>query len=338
MTIASEIQRLQAAKADLKASIEDKGVTVPSVATLDAYSMYVDQISSGGDGSTWTRPSDWLTLPTLTDSDEKVVGLHAIFPESNFCSLKCTGDYTVDWGDGTVENYASGVQAYHQYDYATYDVANATLCSRGYKQAIVTITPQSGRALSAVYLHCKPNQSGLNTPQSGFLDVAIAGADIWDLTIGVQNSGSSMQVVTVHNIEQVKLYSNSITNLSRLFYGCNRLQSVSVFNTSAVTNMSNMFYGCNAIISIPITSASGVTSSTYQSNMYNSCTSLRSISTIGFKYSFSVSGSMLGPTALNTLYTGLATVTGQTITVTNNWGTASDNPAIATAKGWTVTG
>lgn len=25
-------------------------------------------------------------------------------------------------------------------------------------------------------------------------------------------------------------------------------------------------------------------------------------------------------------------------TVTSNWGTASDNPAIATAKGWTVTG
>ena len=29
---------------------------------------------------------------------------------------------------------------------------------------------------------------------------------------------------------------------------------------------------------------------------------------------------------------------GETITVTGNWGTATDNPTIATAKGWSVTG
>jgi hypothetical protein len=46
----------------------------------------------------------------------------------------------------------------------------------------------------------------------------------------------------------------------------------------------------------------------------------------------------LGPDELNEIYTNLATVTGQTITVTGNYGTSSDNPAIATAKGWTVTG
>ena len=43
-------------------------------------------------------------------------------------------------------------------------------------------------------------------------------------------------------------------------------------------------------------------------------------------------------TELNAMYTALPTVTGQTVTVTGNYGTASDNPAIATAKGWTVTG
>jgi hypothetical protein len=45
----------------------------------------------------------------------------------------------------------------------------------------------------------------------------------------------------------------------------------------------------------------------------------------------------MGPTALNNLYTSLQTAA-RTITVTGNWGTASDNPSIATAKGWTVTG
>lgn len=49
MTIASEITRLQGAKADLKTSIEAKGVTVPSSATIDTYSGYVDQIQQGGE-------------------------------------------------------------------------------------------------------------------------------------------------------------------------------------------------------------------------------------------------------------------------------------------------
>ena len=47
MSIASEISRLQTAKANLKTSIENKGVTVPSNATLDSYSSYVDGISQG---------------------------------------------------------------------------------------------------------------------------------------------------------------------------------------------------------------------------------------------------------------------------------------------------
>ena len=46
-TIASEIERLQTAKADLKTAIENKGVAVESSATLDVYDDYVDDISTG---------------------------------------------------------------------------------------------------------------------------------------------------------------------------------------------------------------------------------------------------------------------------------------------------
>lgn len=48
MSIASEISRLQTAKANLKTSIEGKGVTVPSSAKLDDYADYVDAIQQGG--------------------------------------------------------------------------------------------------------------------------------------------------------------------------------------------------------------------------------------------------------------------------------------------------
>lgn len=48
MSIASEISRLQTAKADLKTAIEGKGVTVPASAKLDAYPALVESIQAGG--------------------------------------------------------------------------------------------------------------------------------------------------------------------------------------------------------------------------------------------------------------------------------------------------
>lgn len=50
MSIASEITRLQTAKADLKTAIEGKGVSVPSSAKLDAYPALVESIQQGGGG------------------------------------------------------------------------------------------------------------------------------------------------------------------------------------------------------------------------------------------------------------------------------------------------
>ena len=45
-----------------------------------------------------------------------------------------TGDCTVDWGDGTVENFASNANAEHVYDYD--DLPDSTICERN-KQAII---------------------------------------------------------------------------------------------------------------------------------------------------------------------------------------------------------
>ena len=50
MSIATEITRLQNAKASIKTSIENKGVTVPSSTKLDGYSALIDSIQTGGGG------------------------------------------------------------------------------------------------------------------------------------------------------------------------------------------------------------------------------------------------------------------------------------------------
>lgn len=48
MTVAAQITRLQTAKANLKTSIEAKGVTVPSATLISGYASLVDQIQGGG--------------------------------------------------------------------------------------------------------------------------------------------------------------------------------------------------------------------------------------------------------------------------------------------------
>jgi len=57
MSIASEIIRLQNAKTSIKTAIENKGVTVSSSATLDAYDDYIDSIPTGGGGGI-----DWSVI------------------------------------------------------------------------------------------------------------------------------------------------------------------------------------------------------------------------------------------------------------------------------------
>lgn len=72
MSIASEITRLQGAKASIKSAIEAKGVTVPSNALLDSFATYIAQISGGSTGlvyetGTYT-PAEDIARPEISFS------------------------------------------------------------------------------------------------------------------------------------------------------------------------------------------------------------------------------------------------------------------------------
>ena len=145
--------------------------------------------------------------------------------------------------------------------------------------------------------------------------------------------------VNCYSLQTVPLFNTAaVTNMSYTFYNCYSLQTVPLFNTAAVTNISGMFYNCYSLQAVPSLNVSAVTSSSNFSSMFSGCRSLIRIQASRFNYTFSVASCKLSATALNEIYTNLPTVTGQTITVTGNWGTATDTPSIATAKGWTVTG
>ena len=181
----------------------------------------------------------------------------------------------------------------------------------------------------------------------------------------------SQMFYTCYSLQSVPLFNTaSVTNMSSMFYQCFSLQSVPLFNTASVTSMYLMFYQCSLLQTVPAFNTSAVvgsTSSTGFASMFNGCRSFRSIPAMnlssgitasaaynslfnacpsitriaanpGPKYTFTVTNLQLSATALDEIYTNLPSVSAQTITVTGNYGTASDTPSIATAKGWTVTG
>ena len=89
------------------------------------------------------RPSDWLPLPEVFAGEQKIIALFAVFDHtSNFVACTISGAYTVDLGDGTVQNFAAGATAERNYSYSAINAS--TLSALGYRQAIITITPQAG--------------------------------------------------------------------------------------------------------------------------------------------------------------------------------------------------
>jgi surface protein len=247
----------------------------------------------------WTRPADWLTMPTLTSADEEIAILHAVWNnDSNYAAFQCTtsaGDYDVDWGDGTTTSHASNTTAEHQYDYATYDTGNATLSTRGYKQAIIRITPATGTlaTFSSNFRYTGQNQAY----STGFLDVllsmpsATSGQSILFQSTSVSNrymervhilnSGGITSALNMFQsclaLQSVPLFdTSSVTTMSTIFANCNSLQSVPLFNTSSVTTMVSMFSGCTLLQSVPLFDTSSVTN---MGAMFLNCNSLQEIPT-----------------------------------------------------------
>lgn len=247
-------------------------------------------ISGGSTPSTdWVRPSDWLAMPTI--GTQEFIGLLAITDdESNHIALTCAGAYTVDWGDGTSQNVASGVKAEKSYTYSS--ISNSTISTRGYKQVLVRVTPQAGQNLTAVNLQ-QQNAILAKAHTVGWLEIAIKGSNITSIVLGgttvymymCENVDIySMGSITVlqqlfynfYSLQKFSLPSNisSVTDMFRFFSGCRTLKKIPLFDTSSCTTFSNFLFECISLQEVPLfNTANGVTFT----NMMQYCYSLRTI-------------------------------------------------------------
>ena len=249
------------------------GTHSPRTATAGVVSMVEQfrsqQAAQWGSQQPWSRFADWLALPTVTDADQKLVGLKAVTNDgSNYLALSATtstGTYHVDWGDGNTSDVSSGSTASHWYDYSA--IGAGTLSARGYKQVIVVVTANTGN-LTGVNLNVAYSRTGIGVYETGWLDLAVAGTYLTSLTIS-----ASSQYVRMGMLEQVRLYANAITSGNYMFNLCGALQSVSL-NTASFTSMNYMFQSCPSLQSVPLFNTAAVTS---MQNTFNNCPSLASV-------------------------------------------------------------
>ena len=136
------------------------------------------------------------------------------------------------------------------------------------------------------------------------------------------------------------LTTNVSTAGNSMFVNCQVIRKIRMTSTVAMTNVANMFQNCFALENVTGLDFSNVSSAVNLSVLLTGCYRLaefRFLAGKGPKFSWTLFG-QVDAAGLNDIYTQLPVTSGQTITVTQVAGTLADDPTIATAKGWTVTG
>ena len=97
----------------------------------------------------------------------------------------------------------------------------------------------------------------------------------WNYTDGSYMFAWNKGLLDIKGIDSIKTSPHSpLTNCNHMFYQCESLRSIPLFDTFNVTDMGNMFYGCKKLKTIPKLDTSNVTN---MDGMFENCTSLTTI-------------------------------------------------------------
>ena len=200
--------------------------------------------------SAWTRNSNWIAMPNITDTDEKIAILTAVFNnDANKVSFVCQGAYTVDWGDGTTENFSSNAQATHTYNYTDADLNNS---HPDYKQALIVITPQSGQNLTAVNFYQRPAGLTANGYSQNWLDVVMSVPNATSLTWGSTFSTSaSTRFLLLEHINIIKVGNSNRINSNNLFAYMTNLRRLDLGAGISFMAFTSMFANCRNLTEFP---------------------------------------------------------------------------------------
>jgi hypothetical protein len=154
-----------------------------------------------------------------------------------------------DWGETVIEP----VTIEHRYDHDA--IPASTQCSRGYRQVIVTLTPQPGSDLTLLDL--SPRHSSISQPEDAScpwlelrlsLPAAAAGESLVLCRSG--EDGSDNQLGSVERIEI--LDAGGATSFDRLLHHAGSLQLFQLHNAPALQQIEEMFIHCSSLTAVEL--------------------------------------------------------------------------------------
>lgn len=168
MSIASEITRLQNAKADIKSAIEDAGVTVPSDASIDTYYDYINQIEIGGGGGPDFDTSAKVQNQYISSASGSSYSTYQV-TMSNGPEFKIKWARIYNLSDGTYTELTDGTYTAYYYQVSSYtDVGAFIISDNGTK---IKITKYNEH-WNVYYWSCVAN-SGVSNPSKLRIVIAV---------------------------------------------------------------------------------------------------------------------------------------------------------------------
>lgn len=256
---------------------------INAVSVVEPYGDDVRVIPDEGP-STWTRPSHWLDMPTITSGEHRCAFLMAVpsgYDMNNYVQFQCIGlgggsrntDFRVDFGDGTTHSHSSYHSQYsipaestfdHEFDFDTLPVSTqfedeGTL----YRQSLITIEANASGLKTFGWKGFKNYTGGSRYPSYYFLDINInlpSGE-----TIGGNNYGSNRYLPL---LEKAKINTPKVTSIAYLLTDAYRLRSVEFGPFDNLTNIKGLLQSSESLTEVPQLDTSNVTNAEYF--LYNS--------------------------------------------------------------------
>lgn len=124
--------------------------------------------------------------------------------------------------------------------------------------------------------------------------------NVWD--VRYYNTSWFCPVYTTSKNDLIALLGANPTSYVRetrdMFYQCESLTSVALFDTSSITDMDSMFYGCSSLTTIPAFPTGNVTD---MRSMFSDCTSLTSVPLLDTSHVTHFVGMFSGCSSLTTV-------------------------------------
>lgn len=183
----------------------------------------------------WRVPAGW-SLPDVANNEINLL-VCDVNPYYSF-TVTCIGGYTVVWGDGVTESFASNALASH-----TYTVGAGQSCVRGYTMFRIRIYSTAGNNITRFYIGASPTIYDL---YNGILWAKFGTTALTSVQYAFYNSAASLQNYS-GMLECIELPSSltSCTIYSYMCYNSYSLEKVvmpSSYYTGGNINFDSAFY------------------------------------------------------------------------------------------------